>query len=88
MGSWTKIYQEFICTTARFVRSIPEMGVSVSFVVRYQVVDMSADERASRVETRALGSGRVGSEEAMQTGESYSRCCFEAGKVNKSCRVE
>lgn len=30
---------------------------------------MSADERASRVETRALGSARVGREEAMQTGE-------------------
>ena len=70
MDSWTKIYYDFICTTAPFSRSIPEMGVMVLFVVRCQIVDMSVDERASRMGTRALRSGRVGTKEAMQTGES------------------
>ena len=56
--------------TTPFLCSIPEMGLLVLFVVWYQVVDMSADERASRVETRALGSGRIGRKEAMQTDES------------------
>ena len=44
---------------------------------------MSADERASRVETKALRSGRVGRKNLCKQVKILSRCYFEASKMNK-----
>ena len=62
-----RISHEFVCTTAPFMRSAQEIRYwyVTLFGVRYQVVGMSANERASGVEIRVLGSRGVRREEAM-----------------------